>query len=279
VTYNFSTSKFLTDAPSIEASAAKASAENERPKMKTQQIKGEKSESALEGRAPQVPIQKQQVRRQPSEAGGCELESSNGTTPDIRNPIPSLPYSNTPSLRNQFGFWELIWDAEHAVLHCEPGAAYVAWLLENRPSQPITALELAAKIINATCPCFGNAQVFHPNEAAAIFFWFRKQQELEALVDCEDTLDPVKEEAWRELEAIYAYQRSHPSLDSHDAEAATRMVTAAIENFWRHLACARTLRGEPHSLAHAFAQFVHEHILEPSRKCQPGTWLCLSDPH
>src|SRR6185369_12121710 len=134
--------------PSIEASAAKASAENERPKMKTQQ-------TTVEGRAPRVPVQ-----------------------------------TSTPILRNEFGFWELIWNGQHAVLRCEPGAAYVAWLLENRPLEPISALELAAKVTDVTCPCFGSAEVFHPDRAAATFLWLRKQHELEVLVDCEDTRDP-----------------------------------------------------------------------------------------
>jgi hypothetical protein len=189
---------------------------------------------------------------------------------------PPLHHSSIPTLRNEFGFWELTFNGQCAVLRCEPGAAYVAWLLENRPAQPISSLELAAKISGATCPCFGSEQVFHPDKAAATLFWLRKQHELEMLVDNEDTLDPVKEEAWRELEAIYAYQKTNPSRASHDAQAAARTVRAALEDFCRHLARARNLRGEPHPLACAFAKYIHEHVLEPSReRGQDGFWLVL----
>src|SRR5207249_1139145 len=136
---------------------------------------------------------------------------------------------------NEFGFWELFFNGQHAVLRCEPGAAYVAWLLAHASARPITALELAAQISGQTCPCFGNGAVFHPDAAAATLFWLHKQKELEALVDNEDTLDPVREEALRELEAIYAWQATSPSQAVHDAGAAAEMVGEAIEDFWRHL--------------------------------------------
>lgn len=171
--------------------------------------------------------------------------------------------SPEPALKNEFGFWELTWNGESAVLRCEPGAAYVAWLLENRPAEPITALDLASRIREWVCPCFGSTDVFHPDEAAATLFWLRKQLELEALVDSEDTLDPVKEEALRELEAIYAWQRNHPERVNRDAEAAARMVEKAIQDFFEHLLSARTLRGEPHRLARAFADYIGQHLVGP----------------
>src|SRR5437868_588899 len=86
-----------------------------------------------------------------------------------------------PTLKNEYGFWELYFNGQQAVLRCEPGAAYVGWLLAHAPSRPISALELAAQISGATCPCFGSA-VFHPDAAAATLFWLRKQKELEALL-------------------------------------------------------------------------------------------------
>src|SRR5436190_2105024 len=105
--------------------------------------------------------------------------SHHSTTPRIRS-------NAVPTLRNEFGFWELNFDGQLAVLPCEPGAAYVAWLLANRPRQPIHALELAAQISGQTCPCFGADEIFHPDQAAATLFWLRKQTELEAIVDSED---------------------------------------------------------------------------------------------
>ena len=191
------------------------------------------------------------------------------TTVEGRAPrVPIQP--NTPTLRNEFGFWELIWNGQHAVLRCEPGAAYVAWLLENRPLEPISALELAAKVTGVTCPCFGSAEVFHPDQAAATFFWLRKQHELEVLVDCEDTLDPVKEEALCELEAIYAYQRRHPNHPSCDPEHVARSVVKAIENFCRHMTEAFDLRGEPHELVRQFGKYVRDHL----RLGDEGKWEC-----
>src|SRR5262249_986803 len=146
--------------------------------------------------------------------------------------------SARPTLRNEFGFWELSFNGQSAVLRCEPGAAYVAWLLANRPAQAISAMELAAAGSEQTRPCFGDAEGVHPEAAAATVFWVRKQKELEALVDSEDTLAPVKEEALRELEAIYAWQERNAFAARQDAEAAARAVGRAIERFYHDLAGA-----------------------------------------
>ena len=97
----------------------------------------------------------------------------------------------------------------------------------------------------------------------------------QANVDNEDTLDPVKEEVLRELEAIYAWQGSNPSQAVQDAGAAAEIVRGAIEDFWRHLACARNLRGEPHRLARAFGKYIEEHVLGPSRESGQAAWVCV----
>src|SRR2546426_2191345 len=149
----------------------------------------------------------------------------------------SLP---NPTLGNEFGFWELAFRGQQAVLRCELGAAYVGWLLANRPAEPIHALELAAKVSGQACPCFGK-EIFHPDRAGATWFWLHKQKELEAIVDSEDELDPVKEEALRELEAIYAYERSHCE-QTRQTELAAESVARAIYQFHRRLAVAMDLR-------------------------------------
>jgi hypothetical protein len=191
-----------------------------------------------------------------------------------RNPTgtQTLEASAIPSLRNEFGFWELNFNGQQAVLRCEPGAAYVGWLLANRPATPISVLELAAQVSGQTCPCFGDGQVFHPNKAAATLFWLRRQEELEAIVDSEDALEPVKEEALRELEAIYAYQERNEFEAERDGQAAAEMVREAIEKFRLNLARALDLRGEPHRLARAFAGYLREHVIGPSRECGEG-WV------
>src|SRR6266404_769147 len=205
------------------------------------------------------------VRRN-GEAQSVHARNSTEGFPELlRTGMSALRPHAAPSLRNDFGFWELTFGGQQAVLRCEPGAAYVAWLLANRSAQPIHALELAAAISGQACPCFGAREVFHPDKAAATLFWARKQKELEALVDSEDTLDPVKEEALRELEGIYAYQERNSFHALQGAEAAAGMVCDAIEKFYRNLAGALDLRGEPHQLARAFARYVEEHVLGPSR--------------
>jgi len=64
-------------------------------------------------------------------------------------PLLCCSVSQRFSLCNDSGFWELTFDGHSAVLKQHPALFYVAWLLANRPAQPLDALDLVSKIFEA----------------------------------------------------------------------------------------------------------------------------------
>src|SRR2546421_12305896 len=63
--------------------------------------------------------------------------------------IGARPTSHSPpryALRHSRGFWKLTFNGQEAHFKHERGILYVAYLLNNPPSQPIHALDLAARI-------------------------------------------------------------------------------------------------------------------------------------
>src|SRR5436190_1716046 len=95
---------------------------------------------------------------------------------------------------------------------------------------------------------------------------FRKEKELEAILDSEDESEPVKAEALRELEAIAEFQRRHARRSKDTAQQIAEAVRLAIRRLHRRLSQATDSRGDPHPVLRPFAQHLEKYILVPSAR-------------
>ncbi len=149
------------------------------------------------------------------------------------------------------------------------------------------ALDLAAKIpeiyrhqlglTQITDPATGKAETLASHariqerslaldDAETMRALYRKEKELEAILDSEDETEPVKAEALRELEAIAQFQRQHARRSQDSAQRAGRTVRQAITRFHEHLAGAAGQDGAAHAVLRAFADHIKEHVLIPSSR-------------
>ena len=189
------------------------------------------------------------------------------------------------SLRKGLGVWELVLAGQPALLKHEQGIFYVAWLLTHPPQEPIHAVALAAKALayyddgpvatTITDPATGRTLVVERNatlqqrnlaldDAEAAARLRRKQHELEAILDDEDQIEPVKAEARRDLAAICAFQRKHLAGYRGSTERCVRSIGFALRRFHRRLANAVDGRGNPHPVLRPFAEHLRQHLLIPS---------------
>jgi hypothetical protein len=179
------------------------------------------------------------------------------------------------SLRKDLGFWQLAFRGQGATFKHEQGACYVAFLLLHPPAEPIHGLALALKT-RAFYPARTTAPMetaiggpiqqrsLSLEDAEALLALRRKQLELEAIVDDDDQIEPVKAEALRELEDIYAFQKKHPCRARDTAQKAVHAVRTAILRFYDHLAKAASADGSPHPVLSPFASHLERHLLIPS---------------
>src|SRR5207249_6370402 len=91
--------------------------------------------------------------------------------------------------------------------------------------------------------------------------------DLEALLERSDTFQPVKEEAERDLKALYSYETERSERARDSAQKAVRAVRMALKRFLKRLRDARDLEGRPISLLTAFADHLQRHLLIPSAMC------------
>ena len=131
------------------------------------------------------------------------------TDRNIRN---VRPYA----LRRGPGFWEVTFEGQHATFRHEQGAPYAAWLLLQPPPKPLHAVVLAleARALFGHIPDAAVIQQRYLGlaEAEAVRTLRRRERELEAVLDDEDEIEPVKAEALRELEEITECLRQSPWL-------------------------------------------------------------------
>src|ERR1041385_2697677 len=180
---------------------------------------------------------------------------------------PAPRYSLTKGL----GVWRLIFEGRDAILKHELGLAYIAYLLFNPPDQPIHGLALALRVKGASGMDPIQERNLALDDAEAAHALYRKQIQLENLVDDGDQTDPVKEEAQRELLAIYDFQNKNLSRTNNTAQKAADAVGKALKRLHTRLAGATTLDDQPHLDRKSFAQFIRQFILIPSgRLCGHG---------
>jgi len=191
-------------------------------------------------------------------------------SPHIRvNSRPFVVSSQSFRLRQDLGFWVLSCGSQTSILKHEIGLSYIAYLMDH-PNEPIHGLALALKIraLRNGQPA-DSAELIQEralalDDAEAARRLFRKQLELERLLDDEYQIEPVKEEASRQLEAIYAYQKKNVSRTNNIAQRASHSVGTAIKRLHGHLSKANNADGSPNQILRTFAYRIRQHILIPS---------------
>src|SRR6266481_629605 len=188
--------------------------------------------------------------------------------------------SRAYSLIKGLGVWNLFFNGLSTVLKHEQGVSYVAYLLANPPAEPIHAFELIAKAQTTMPNNSKPPELIDPRTGVAtplakyariqerglgvehletLRGLRRKEQELEAILDDADELEPVKAEALRELEQIVALQRRHMRRSEDNAQKTVRAVRRAIARFHFHLESALDAEGRPHLILCPFALHLETH--------------------
>jgi len=188
------------------------------------------------------------------------------STPNINH---SHPNECRYGLRRGLGFWELTFEGRQAVFKHELGALYVAYLLREQPREPLHGVALALKAREMSGQAAEPDEVLEERtmglqEAAAVRALWRRQRELERVLEDRLEIEPVKAEALRELEEITEHLRKSPWLSRHGAERCARAVAVAIKRLQAHLAAAVDAEGRPDEVLRAFALHLHEYLLVPS---------------
>ncbi|HEV2394189.1 MAG TPA: hypothetical protein VG146_17690 [Verrucomicrobiae bacterium] len=204
------------------------------------------------------------------------------------------------ALRKGLGVWHLIFDGKEADIRHEKGLFYVAWLLYHPDQTPIHALDLMAKIPEIYREQLGLAPLTDPSTGKTVTLesqariqerslalddresmrrLYKKQKELEAILDSDDASEPEKAEALRELEAIYDYQKHHTTRTHDAAQKAARNVRQAIGRLLHRLQIAIGHTGTTHPAMRPFALHLQNHLTTPSAKSPPGTFTYTPPRH
>ena len=191
------------------------------------------------------------------------------------------------SLRKGLGYWQLTFAGEEAIFKHEKGTFYACHLLLNPPPEPIHGLALYLQVGASIHRSGGPLSIEDPitgrrvtvdddarlqeqslaiEEAESAAALRRKQLQLEAILDDEDTLEPEREEVTRELLAIYNFQKSNPRKTTDAAQKAVRSVRMAIKRFHSNLANSVDAYGQPDRVLRAFADHLHKHLIVPSSR-------------
>jgi hypothetical protein len=172
------------------------------------------------------------------------------------------------ALRKDFGIWVLTHRGQNANLKHEIGLEYIAFLMAH-PNQEFHGLELALKVRAAREGTPGredtlNERAMALDDAEAARRLYRKQRELEGLIDDENTIEAVRDEAYEQLKAILEFQKKNVSKTSSQAQKASHAVGMAIKRLYKRLSATFDAHGNPPPVLRAFANYIYDHILFPS---------------
>jgi hypothetical protein len=90
------------------------------------------------------------------------------------------------------------------------------------------------------------------------------EEKLHAIIDDPDQIDPVKEEAIRELKEIYEWMNKNPWRTRDNSQRCVRAVTMAIKRLHKRLSKATTMHRRPDPVLRGFADHILRYILIPS---------------
>ncbi len=195
--------------------------------------------------------------------------------PPVECPTSAPRNTEPPTLRHRYvlrrghGFWSLTFAGLEAVIKHEQGLAYVAWLLLNPPEEPIHAVALA---LNARKMCgepVDPAELIQQrslglDDAESLRFLRQHWKKLQAVIDDQNQIGPVKAEAIRELKEIYEFMNKNPWRTRDNAQRYVRAVTMAIKRLYKTLAKATNTHRCPDLAVRAFADHIYRHLMVPS---------------
>jgi len=205
----------------------------------------------------------------------------------------SQPSRNQYGLRRQDDFWQVTLQGRQSSFRHELGALYVAYLLTQSPQQAIHGVALALKarekLGHSPSPAEALQQrLMGLEDASSVRALWRRQRELERVLEDRLEIEPVKAEALRELEELTERLRLSPWLSHHGAERCARAVAVAIQRLHARLAAAVDAQGRPDGVLRRFALHLHEYLLVPSgrggsyarRQAQaaPGCFIYVPPP-
>ena len=179
--------------------------------------------------------------------------------PNVRYQPKGCQYA----LRRDPESWHLTFEGRTAFFKHELGALYVAYLLLNPPREPLHAVALALKARENSRRPVSPAEDFEQRsmglaDAAAVRALWRRQRQLERVLEDRREIEPVKAEALRELEEVTEFLRTSQWLSRQGAERCVHAVSTAITRF--HARLTRSV--DP--VLQDFARHVYGHLLLPS---------------
>ena len=192
-------------------------------------------------------------------------------------------------LENRDGFWEVTMASGKAILPQHQALFYIQHLLGRPGESPVTAAELES----AVHELFAEHEDFQPpgpvtwpksDRAHALKLLRRREQALYRIVDSPDELDPVKNEALRELLEVQEQQQEQiEDLLQFDRDAGVS-IRYAILDLYNRLALATNVRGQPHPVIRAFARHLLLRLIIPSTRASrtfggPYFVYCPCDLH
>jgi hypothetical protein len=181
----------------------------------------------------------------------------------------------------------LVFDGDDSPVHHERGAFYTGWLFYHPFETPIHSIDLTAKIPQIYRQQLGLAPLVDPatgksltlesharlqernlalDDAQALRALYKKEKELEAVLESETANGAEKNEALRELEQIYEFKRRQAQRPMDNARRVAHAVRSAIARFHEHLKSAVGEDGGPHPVLRRFADHIEKHILIPSAR-------------
>jgi hypothetical protein len=110
---------------------------------------------------------------------------------------------------------------------------------------------------------------------------YKKQKELESILDSDAATEPEKAEALRELDQIYQFQRLHQQKTTDSAQRAVWAVRNSMRRLQKALKATVDTNGNPHQAIHRFAEHMKSNILTPSSlqaPAHPGNFVYLPAP-
>jgi hypothetical protein len=206
------------------------------------------------------------------------FESRNGEVTGGRRQEPSY------SLRNDFGFWQLTFNGQQAVLQQDQALFYVKFLLANPPSRPLDGYDFATQVFDlySDHPDFRQGMTWISGDRSGskvVKVLSSKQKALEAILDADDTPEPVKAEVLRELEVIYDLQKTYFTEIASTAESTGDIIMDGLKRLHASLANETDARGNPCPVRRHFATHLLLYILMPSIRASAQVGLCRFTYH
>ena len=205
----------------------------------------------------------------------------------LRTPHSALESGPRYSLRKGRGAWTIIFNGQSAPMKHEKGLLYVAWLLTHPSAEPIHALDLAAQVPSIYRQQLGITSILDDKTGKAVTLettarlqerspalddleaarrLYKKQQELERILEDDSATKPEKAEALSELEHLYEFQRQHAMRGKGNAEKLVRAVRVAVTRLHTNLAKATDATGQPHPVLRPFADHLAKYLITPSAR-------------